>query len=1396
MCKGRRHQIGILLLSFLLSGSFAYSQTTSLTLASGSGAQGGSVPLNLSLSASAGQAPAALQWTLAYAPGDIVSVNLATGAALTAAGKTLNCVAQAGSVACLASGMNGNSIGNGVVAVVTVTLSASSSSTVPISILNPVGAVADGSATAVSGIGSAISVQNSLPVVSQVQCSPASLTSGTSSVCTVTLSKAAPAGGAMIAISDNSAALAVPASVTVAAGSLSATFSATAGTIASDQSATVTATYTGSSANAAIGLVAPVLVSSLACNPTTLAPNASSTCTVTLSKAAPTGGASVTLTNTNTTLTVPASVTVAATATTATFSATTTAIPSNQSATVTATYNGSSATATITLSASVLVSSLACSPTTLGPNASSTCTVTLSKATPTGGASVVLTNTNTTLTVPASVTVAAAATTATFNATTTTIPSNQSATVTATYNGSSATATITLSASTLVSSLSCSPTTLGPNASSTCTVTLSKAAPTGGGTIAISDNSAALTVPASITVASGAMTATFSATTTTVSSNQSAIVTATYNGSSATATITLSASVLVSSLSCSPTTLGPNASSTCTVTLSKAAPTGGGTIAISDNSAALTVPASITVASGATTASFNATTTTVSSNQSAIVTATYNGSSATATITLSASTLVSSLSCSPATLAPNGSSTCSVTLSKAASTGGAFVTLTDTSSTLTIPASVTVAAGSTSANFSATTGSFSTDQSVTVTAAFNGSSATASLTLQTATTTVPTGLVAAYSLDAGSGTTITDASGHGITGTIHGATWTTTSKFGKALSFNGTNNYVDLGNPASLQITGSMTWSAWIMATANPADDGQILAKGWEFKTSPDTGPHTFGVAVAGRGSLTQRYSKTVRALNTWYYVASVYNASARTLDIYVNGVLDNGVLSGTVPAAQARSSLNVNIGRRFGGYYFKGVIDEVRIYGRALSQAEIQRDMTAAISTYSAAPASQTVTAPATAAIRVQKPGSASSPDSATATAAQPRHAVSSLSCTPGTVSAGGQTTCELRVTPSPTPFELRLTSTSSQVKTPAVVYARPNQSSLTFQATVEPAAKQQSAAVSATLGDSQVADTIQVTPASGPVLTVPDKQIARFGSAVRFTVGAVDPADMPLQLAAARVPAGASFDPASGQFTWVPTAAQAGKYEIAFAATNSARQTSTAQVTIEVDSGTPVTDSDLLACSPNAIAALTGRWLAESDSILSDPTAGSMDLGGTRVKVNGRYVPVLAASAMDVKFLCPVLEAGTPLAVVVETAAGATEPLNSTMREASPRILPLDGSARKQGLVSFAGTADLVMERNPGVLAHPAQPGDAILIWATGLGSAAESSSGTVLVRFGDVYTQADAVHAVAGHAGVYTVQVRVPAGLAFGDAVPVELQVTVSDGRQLSSPGVTAGIEPVRQ
>src|SRR5689334_14079767 len=106
------------------------------------------------------------------------------------------------------------------------------------------------------------------------------------------------------------------------------------------------------------------------------------------------------------------------------------------------------------------------------------------------------------------------------------------------------------------------------------------------------------------------------------------------------------------------------------------------------------------------------------------------------------------------------------------------------------------------------------------------------------------GLVAAYNFNEGTGTTVADLSGNNLTGTVVGATWVS-GRFGNALSFDGSTSYVDLGNPVALQFSGSMTIEAWVYATANPSNDGQIISKsngpGWQLKTTPDTGTQTFG---------------------------------------------------------------------------------------------------------------------------------------------------------------------------------------------------------------------------------------------------------------------------------------------------------------------------------------------------------------------------------------------------------------------------------------------------------------------------------------------------------------------------------------------------------------------------
>ncbi|HTX39896.1 MAG TPA: putative Ig domain-containing protein [Bryobacteraceae bacterium] len=408
----------------------------------------------------------------------------------------------------------------------------------------------------------------------------------------------------------------------------------------------------------------------------------------------------------------------------------------------------------------------------------------------------------------------------------------------------------------------------------------------------------------------------------------------------------------------------------------------------------------------------------------------------------------------------------------------------------------------------------------------------------------------------------------------------------------------------------------------------------------------------------------------------------------------------------------------------------------------------------------------------------------------------VTDLFCAPKLIPAGGQATCELRVLSTPAAAPVQITSSQAQVKAPATVFTRANQTHLTFQVAADPAAGKQVATIRAAAGESGAEDMIEIQPASVPVWTVPRTRAAQPGVALGFTVGAVDPAGLAVQLAASGLPAGASFDAASGRFEWIPSASQRGSYQLTFRATNTAHQSSSAEVTVTVGSPAPrLARAERLQCSPGAVATLNGSGLAEVRPSPPDPSGNRVTLGGTRVSINGQYVPVMAASDEQVRFLCPVLGPETELEATVETDAGVSEALRARMQEATPVIFSLDDAGQNQGVISVAGTADLAMPRNYRVPSHPAQPGDGILIWSTGLGSPAAVSPRAVQVEIGGAEAEVESVRAAPGHAGVYAIQARVPAAVSFGNTVPVELRVNTPAGRQFASNSVTMAVEPVR-
>jgi hypothetical protein len=210
---------------------------------------------------------------------------------------------------------------------------------------------------------------------------------------------------------------------------------------------------------------------------------------------------------------------------------------------------------------------------------------------------------------------------------------------------------------------------------------------------------------------------------------------------------------------------------------------------------------------------------------------------------------------------------------------------------------------------------------------------TAGFTLATVTPP-PGGLVAGYAFSGGTGTTVADASGGGNTGTLTGATWTA-GKFGSGLSFSGS-GAVTVPDAASLDLTTGLTLMGWVYPTARPAgawmtvvlkeQPGELV---YGLYATSDTGPP--------EGCVNPSTTRCARAgaplpLNTWTHLAVTYDNA--TLRLYVNGAqVASRALSGRLPISAGPLKIG---GNSVWGEYFRGTIDEVRVYNRALSAVEI----------------------------------------------------------------------------------------------------------------------------------------------------------------------------------------------------------------------------------------------------------------------------------------------------------------------------------------------------------------------------------------------------------------------------------------------------------------------------
>jgi VanZ family protein len=191
---------------------------------------------------------------------------------------------------------------------------------------------------------------------------------------------------------------------------------------------------------------------------------------------------------------------------------------------------------------------------------------------------------------------------------------------------------------------------------------------------------------------------------------------------------------------------------------------------------------------------------------------------------------------------------------------------------------------------------------------------------------------------------VRDVSGHGLRAAVVNSPVLVPGRRDSAVLLNG-RQWLDLGNPVSLRLTGSMTLSAWVRPQAFPSDDAAIISSltdrelGYQLDLTIDQGPRTMSFKISdGASQLVARYGRTPIVTDRWYHVAGVYDAESRTVDVYLDGRPDNGCLQGAVSGRPRPTGRHVFIGRRAGsrGYEFIGAIDEAEIESRALSGSEV----------------------------------------------------------------------------------------------------------------------------------------------------------------------------------------------------------------------------------------------------------------------------------------------------------------------------------------------------------------------------------------------------------------------------------------------------------------------------
>ena len=214
--------------------------------------------------------------------------------------------------------------------------------------------------------------------------------------------------------------------------------------------------------------------------------------------------------------------------------------------------------------------------------------------------------------------------------------------------------------------------------------------------------------------------------------------------------------------------------------------------------------------------------------------------------------------------------------------------------------------------------------------------------------TLSNGLVGYWKMDETSWTNnctasdVLDSSGNNLHGkscpNTTGPTGGTTGKFGKGGTFDGSNDYIDVGDQSTLELT-TFTLSAWIYRSGACAtfsicyiiSKGESGNTGYGLRIKDYSGTHKASLSI--KDQLQDVSGTSTIGTNTWYHIAATIDGSR--VRVYVNGILETDTAQTQIPNF-AGESFKIGNGMTNSDIPMLGNLDEVRVYNHAMTPAEV----------------------------------------------------------------------------------------------------------------------------------------------------------------------------------------------------------------------------------------------------------------------------------------------------------------------------------------------------------------------------------------------------------------------------------------------------------------------------